>query len=322
MSFNVLAPSLVLANRWLYRHTPRRFVDDRTASLLRLITALRCDVVCLQELEQGLFEGAFTQALSEHAGVYMKRTGDQLDGVAVFVNKDRFEIVHAELVEYAKLAAGDRDNVAVVCLLACKRTGRRTIVANTHLLWNPKRGDIKLLQMQALLDAVARVQDAYGDAGVPAVFVGDFNMVPNSMLYNYVVGADVPPESEWHAKLISGQRRPSEAERVMLEADIDAIVAPPNPHAFWLASAYAPHTHSNGDSMASTWHQGGRELVDFVFYGSRRGFGIGEDGPHGIRLESLLNLPESTDMRMLPNRFHPSDHLPLVVQFQLLPRKK
>lgn len=93
----------------------------------------------------------------------------------------------------------DRDNVAVVVLLKPKTTGRAShksnslvCVSNTHLLFNKKRGDIKLAQLASLfaeIDEVARIspseqRDCYYH---PTICCGDFNSTPFSPIYDFIV---------------------------------------------------------------------------------------------------------------------------------------
>lgn len=54
----------------------------------------------------------------------------------------------------------DRDNVGLVLLLQPKVPGAVSpviCVANTHLLYNPRRGDIKLTQLAVLLAEISSV---------------------------------------------------------------------------------------------------------------------------------------------------------------------
>lgn len=72
-------------------------------------------------------------------------------------------------------------------------------VANTHILFNIKRGDIKLGQLRVILSELAARAAAVTDApltdtptpraalaGVPVLFAGDFNAAPGSGLYRYL----------------------------------------------------------------------------------------------------------------------------------------
>lgn len=78
-------------------------------------------------------------------------------------------------------AAGDAAGVGHPQLLA---------IANTHVLFNPKRGDIKLAQLRLLLHhlqqliAAAVPEDVAGH--VPALIMGDFNSKPCTPLYQFM----------------------------------------------------------------------------------------------------------------------------------------
>lgn len=95
----------------------------------------------------------------------------------------------------------DRDNVAVVVLLKPKTTGRASrqrnnmvCVSNTHLLFNSKRGDIKLAQLACLfaeIDEIAVISSPEKGgthcSHHPIICCGDFNSTPHSPIYNFVV---------------------------------------------------------------------------------------------------------------------------------------
>ena len=96
----------------------------------------------------------------------------------------------------------DRDNVAVVALLEERQAPyRQIIIANTHLLFNTKRGEIKIAQLRLLhkhIDemiegsvVLSRASDASRtdkengeEIAKPAVIIcGDFNSTPDSEVY-------------------------------------------------------------------------------------------------------------------------------------------
>lgn len=61
----------------------------------------------------------------------------------------------------------------------------RVVVCNIHVLFNPKRGEIKLGQVRVLLDRAHVVSKIWEDA--PIVVCGDFNCTPKSPLYNFII---------------------------------------------------------------------------------------------------------------------------------------
>lgn len=83
----------------------------------------------------------------------------------------------------------DRDNVGLVLLLQPKMASGASptiCVAHTHLLYNPRRGDIKLTQLAMLLAEIANVAHQKDGSFCPIVMCGDFNSVPGSPLYSFI----------------------------------------------------------------------------------------------------------------------------------------
>ena len=133
--------------------------------------------------------------------MYKKRSGEKTDGCATFFKESRFTLVKSKLVSFNKpeVKLMDRDNVAVVVLLKPRATGsssRHTnnmvCVSNTHLLFNKKRGDIKLAQLSCLfseIEEIARIlpPGKGGSSYHPIICCGDFNSTPFSPIYNFVV---------------------------------------------------------------------------------------------------------------------------------------
>lgn len=84
----------------------------------------------------------------------------------------------------------NRDNVGLVLLLrpllsegGDELSPSHLCVANTHLLYNPRRGDIKLAQLALLLAEVDKVSGPPGGRRSPIILCGDLNTTPHSPLY-------------------------------------------------------------------------------------------------------------------------------------------
>ncbi|KAG0459768.1 hypothetical protein HPP92_022896 [Vanilla planifolia] len=136
-------------------------------------------------------------AVRGYTGIWKMRTGNAVDGCAIFWRTTRFQLLHEEHIEYSKL--GLRDNVAQICVLESKMQcqapslpassdgsseASQVVVCNIHVLYNPKRGEIKLGQVRVLLDRAYAVSRAWNDA--PVVVCGDFNSTPTSPLYKFI----------------------------------------------------------------------------------------------------------------------------------------
>lgn len=118
--------------------------------------------MCFQEVDKfhGLEEDLKRRGYS---GIWKMRTGEPIDGCAIFWRACRFKLVYDECIEFYK--HGMRDNVAQVCVLESlvqnqtdeksalsesSEGPNRVVVCNIHVLYNPRRGEIKLGQVREL----------------------------------------------------------------------------------------------------------------------------------------------------------------------------
>ena len=96
----------------------------------------------------------------------------------------------------------------------CLINDKRLVVATTHILYNPKRGDCKLAQMQMILANIDKL--AYKKSKVtsenkmipayyPTIFCGDLNCISQSKMYEFVHKSKLTNYKELNRYLISGQ---------------------------------------------------------------------------------------------------------------------
>ena len=132
--------------------------------------------------------------LSGYQCEYKKRTGKKPDGCAVVFKSSRLSLLSSNPVEFLRPgdALLDRDNVGLVVLLQPNdaegqlNSSAFICVANTHLLYNPRRGDIKLAQLAILLAEISRLSRLPDGSSNPVVLCGDFNSTPWSPLYSFL----------------------------------------------------------------------------------------------------------------------------------------
>lgn len=203
LSYNVLAQGLLEDNPYLYQHCREEVLQWplRRQNLLAELREANADILCLQELQQDHYELDFKPELEKmgYGCLYKQRTGDKRDGCGIFFRKSIFELDRFEPIEYARsdVTVLDRDNVALIAMLkpvaGAAKFGKdfRLCVSTTHLLFNPRRGDIKLAQLCLLLAEIDRLAFC-GDSpdGVPLYFpillCGDMNSEPHSPLYTFL----------------------------------------------------------------------------------------------------------------------------------------
>ncbi|WVZ69726.1 hypothetical protein U9M48_018465 [Paspalum notatum var. saurae] len=202
LSYNILADYLAHEHRVLYVGIPSFMLDWnwRKNKLLQEFSWWSPDILCLQEVDK------FTDLEQEMAregynGIWKMRTGKAADGCAIFWKTTRFQLCHEEDIEFNKL--GLRDNVAQLCVLESvvprnvqtdstnlstsssnPQQAKQVVICNIHVLYNPKRGDIKLGQVRTLLDRAYTLSKMWNNA--PVILCGDFNSTPKSPLYNFV----------------------------------------------------------------------------------------------------------------------------------------
>ncbi|KAK2987367.1 hypothetical protein RJ640_007054, partial [Escallonia rubra] len=188
LSYNILADYLANEHSKLYSHIPPYVLDweFRKKNIVSELGLWSADILCFQEVDrfQDLKEELKVRG---YTGIWKMRTGNPVDGCAIFWRVSRFKLLYEDSIEFTKLRL--RDNVAQICVLQSENhnsstsalPGRtagsnRVVMCNIHVLYNPRRGEIKLGQVRVLLQRAYRVSKLWDDA--PVILCGDFNCTP------------------------------------------------------------------------------------------------------------------------------------------------
>uniref|UniRef100_A0A2P2LGH3 Carbon catabolite repressor protein 4 homolog 6 isoform X2 n=1 Tax=Rhizophora mucronata TaxID=61149 RepID=A0A2P2LGH3_RHIMU len=199
LSYNILADYLAIEHRSkLYFHIPRHMLDWewRKRSILFELGLWSADIMCFQEVDK--FQDLEQELKQQgYSGIWKMRTGNAIDGCAVFWRMSRFKLLYEESIEFNRL--GLRDNVAQICVLelmsqnsipnttalpTSSTSSNKVVICNIHVLYNPRRGEIKLGQVRLLLERAYAVSRIWNDA--PVVLCGDLNCTPKSPLYKFI----------------------------------------------------------------------------------------------------------------------------------------
>ena len=150
-------------------------------------------------------------------GVYLKRTGTYTDGCAIFYRCALFELVDFKKVQYFnsdKCPILNRHNVGLIVKLRARgqeKHGldfkRQLCVATTHLLFNPKAGEVKLAQLALLLAELHRMCQTPGGGLCAAVLCGDFNCLPNCPLQLFIINSELQYEGLCAAEIAGFSRK-------------------------------------------------------------------------------------------------------------------
>ncbi|XP_063295709.1 protein angel homolog 1 [Pelobates fuscus] len=198
LSYNILSQDLVEQNPTLYTHCSPIILgwDYRWQSILQELQHWDADVLCLQEVQEDHYREQVQPSLSAlgYSCHYKRRTGRKTDGCCTCFKLSRFTLLHERHVEYFRpgIQVLNRDNIGLVLLLSpilkegLEKCPHALCVANTHLLFNPRRGDIKLAQLALLLAEVDKISQTSDGAHHPILLCGDLNATPGSPLYRFM----------------------------------------------------------------------------------------------------------------------------------------
>lgn len=204
MTYNILADHYAQEHcRELYSAVPWVALEwsKRAEMIAKEVEHWSPDVVCFQEVDH--FEH-LKGLLKPHGykGVYAARTGGRPDGLAMFWKRSRFSAEAIQVLEFADM--GLKDNVCQLTVLRSKDNAFALLVTNIHVLFNPKRGDIKLGQVRTMLEAAHALVTARPAGPCPVIVSGDFNSAAGSPLYEFMLQGELEL-STTDRRRVSGQ---------------------------------------------------------------------------------------------------------------------
>uniref|UniRef100_A0A4W3I209 Endonuclease/exonuclease/phosphatase domain-containing protein n=1 Tax=Callorhinchus milii TaxID=7868 RepID=A0A4W3I209_CALMI len=315
MSYNILSQDLLEMNGSLYTHCPPDYLtwDFRCQNILREFDTWTPDILCLQEVQEDYFQ--------QHLQQYLRPGVETLD----------------------------RDNVGLLLLLQPQdeespQAWPPICVANTHLIYNPRRGDIKLAQLALLfaeIDRLAGLGSGAGDTRCPVILCGDMNSAPHSPLYQFIQDGQLdyygmPVSNQEDSSHRLHQRRLYEplwprnlgiTDHCQYRSQSDRSQPGELPrgsrrlisHGLNLTSVYSHYQSDSKQPEVTTCTSNSCLTVDYIFFSSQTQGQCWGEAEAGARL-SLLSEEDLWTANGLPNGTCSSDHLCLLARFGLEPR--
>ncbi|KAK4291528.1 hypothetical protein Pmani_035657 [Petrolisthes manimaculis] len=232
MCYNVLAQSLLQDNSYLYRDCDDEHLtwSYRWALLQHEMSGINPDILMLQEVQASHYHSHYLPWFTYlgYDGLFKKRTGNKSDGCAIFYKRSRFSLLEHCSVEYLQPQTSnllDRDNIALIAKFSSvtQPDAPPLCVATTHLLYNPKRHDIKLAQAVLLLTELDRLCYQGEEGGranyCPLLITGDFNAEPHSSLIGFLMAGRIQYE---------GLSRHTLARYGSFDSVLDSCLLPPS----------------------------------------------------------------------------------------------
>lgn len=391
MSYNILAQTLLERHEYLYHAHDSQFLNwpHRLNCIVREILTVQPAILCLQEVQESHLKEIeeALRPMNYEKPLYKKRTSHNYDdGCAIFYNAQYFELIEYHAVEYFQpnvkvsqvflviffgnnlksydlfvfLQMLDKYNVAIIAKFASKWLENvEFVVATTHLLYNPRRDDIRTAQLQVLLAELDRMAvHSKTQEPLPIILTGDFNCLPFSQPYRLVSHGHIASNNlplrlgimddcqhfnvarnidrENTALHNSNKAKPSTEKaksdesndcadaNIPTTTDLEQLGLPYNTGSLWHYLNFMPTLHS--PELAST-HQDKWIMVDFIFYTkyTRRTLGPLGQPPKYSTLKLIANyeLPLICDcnaMGPIPNWVYGSDHYSMASEFVLTSR--
>ncbi|RWS03003.1 protein angel 2-like isoform X1 [Dinothrombium tinctorium] len=351
MTYNILSQDLITGHPYLYDHCSENALKwpQRGERIIRELREAYPDFICLQEMHNVHYEQLYRPVLESigYSGVYKKRTGEKCDGCALFYKRSTFKLEKSVEIEFNQQETAkflNRDNVALIG--AFKPTDIKygddwqLIIATTHLLFNPRRGDIKLAQLRMLLAELDKLKkkdfsnkltfcllcgDMNAEPQSPLIrFIRDGKLDTNGLRYGDLSGQDDGIGRGKHFSIADLNLKGINLETKFTEFDSETAKEKSDDvksftdsfiglskvsHNFNFRSVY-PYRDFEGRKFVSTYHSQAASLVDYIFYTSCDRFQL-------LGYRKLLTNDQMSAIGCLPNEYLGSDHLSLNARFAI-----
>jgi CCR4-NOT transcription complex subunit 6 len=285
----------------------------RLPRIIKMINDAKPGIVCLQELDLDMVRVIDPGLQSLRRGVSLfNESLPSRDGCAVYYNPDRFSVIGSRSVRFCDVldrhlpSLGDaarRDtqvsfsttralynevreklNMAVFLHLRDRETAVELVVASSHLFWDPKYPDIKLIQSFLL------AKEAEEFLSIPTIIGCDLNSLPGSGVHELLMRSGQVKSDHPH--------HPTQLRRISGIADI--CIERAYESVYEVVDEREPAYTNYTETFKGT--------IDYILIrGDIKPSTSGEiPGEDLVRIEGAL-----------PNSIYPSDHLPLAASFRM-----
>jgi len=232
-----------------------------------------------------------------------KKTGGRQDGCLIGFKSDKFELEKSTNTikmdyghKYEHSMDFQRGGVAVFARLkSIKNPDIVLNIINTHLYWDPNFEFVRYLQTSLIYKMIEKHIDNTDNI----LLCGDFNATPDSNVVKLLLNKEKPD--------CSSSLTP-EKQEIMKEIyeELKEFVVD-----YEWKSAYERYGELTEELKTrhprfTQYTEVLRDNFDYIFYNPKR-----------LKVSKLLRVPTAIDIQneTLPNKIHPSDHLPLMASF-------
>ena len=189
MSYNVLAYYFTKYEYFPYCPEQYLHVKYRSPRIINEIEKVNPDVLCLQECDFDLFSEYYLPNLEALGYVcHYKASSSNRIVINVVCYKQKLFSVEEEFKIDLNDELTKRDEAfnkfkdATVINMTHNPSGKRLVIVNTHLYWNPEFEFVKYGQIAKIIKDIEKKYSA----SVPVILCGDFNSLPTSNVIKFI----------------------------------------------------------------------------------------------------------------------------------------
>ncbi|KAK7016428.1 Endonuclease/Exonuclease/phosphatase [Halocaridina rubra] len=318
ISYNILADlyaSTEKARTYLFATCPpyAMDIDYRKQLLLKEILGYNGDIICLQEVDEKVFEYDLEPVLKSrgYESCYDAKGGQVSEGIAMIFQKSKLRLLERNRFVLSEELQTNVLFKEIWEKLQCNKTlkerieqrsttfqvsimesvedpNKLLVIGNTHLYFHPNADHIRMLQggicMQILKQVICLYQAKHPEKDIGLLFCGDFNSTPEFGIFRFLTTQFVSTDDvDWNScpeELIKG-----------IELH----------HDFEMDSACGCPPYTN-------YTVGFNGCLDYIFYQTDK-FTVKQVIPMPSHEEVIENIA-------LPSIVFPSDHIPLIADLE------
>ena len=205
VQYNILSDSLLPISTKIVEDDlvklPHLSWEKRSKKILSELKTLNADLISICEFER---DENFIKELNSYGYefAFKPRTGKHSEGCAIVWKNEKYELIDLFSIAFNMnknenniSEVYNRDNIAIIGILKLKEIPNTIILFSTaHIVFNVKRGDIKLGQIYQLVTALEELRAKYEDElknKVYIIFGSDLNSTPKSGIYKLLTTGEL-----------------------------------------------------------------------------------------------------------------------------------
>ena len=225
VTFNCLASCYALKSSSYSSYCPKEHLQGRHrfTQIGKILQSVNADIIALQEVDDANNSLKWMQLSSKNTNyriLYHKRTRKKQDGLVLAFKLNKFQMYKSSKMHVIKLndlSLGassissqeyfKKDQIAIYCILhSIKDPNHLYFVMNAHLYWHPQCDDIRLRQINYLLNIInakcTKIK-AQNDKirQISLLFCGDFNTLPQTLPYDFMLNGHFTMRAKGNSSL-------------------------------------------------------------------------------------------------------------------------